>query len=142
MHMSSIRLVLFPLLRSLLLAALPACLGSLPDSPGEPRGPEPGQRPSPTPSSGDLLGSSGTGLGRPLGGVPGAALHSAHWEGEPAALSRSLLRATAAPLDPSAASEVEVEAADLSVVTNTEKKKHMTLFLFVHSDERRRDKLD
>lgn len=83
--MSLIRLVLFPFLRSLLLATLPACLGSLPDSPGEPGGPKPGQRPSPTPSSGDLLGSSGTGLGRPLGGVPGAALHSAHWEGEAAA---------------------------------------------------------
>lgn len=123
-----IGLVLFPLLRSLLLAALPACLGSLPDSPGEPGGPEPGQRPSPDPASGDLLGSSGTGPGRPLGGVPGAALRSARWEGEPAAC---------------AAGEVEVEAADLSVVTNAEKKKkHMTLFLFVHSDERRRGKLD
>lgn len=125
--------MLFCLLRSLLLAALPARLGSLPDLPGEPGRPEPGQRPSPSPSSGDLLGSSGTGLGRPVGGVPGAALRSAHWEGEPAAchapssVQRSR-NATTAPLDPSAASEVEVEAADLCVVTNAEKK-HMTLFL-------------
>lgn len=119
------------LLRSLLLAALPACLGSLRDSPGEPGGPEPGQRPSPTPSSGDLLGSSGTGLGGPLGGVPGAALHSADWEGEPAACHApsSVQRSKMPPLDPSAARDVEVEAADLSVVTNAEKK-HMTLFLF------------
>lgn len=68
--------------RSLLLAALPARLGALRHPAGEPERPQPGQRPSPAAAPPHPVGPPGAGPGSPLGGLPGAALHPAHREGQ------------------------------------------------------------
>lgn len=78
---NSIPCVFSPSSRSILLASLPASLGSLPGTPSQTGGPQPGQLPSSSAPSWSLLGFPGSWLCHPVDLIPGPAVHPASWKG-------------------------------------------------------------